>query len=136
MSNPAFALQEAMRGKLLAHAPLVLLLQGSHVFDEVPRGARTPHVTFGAIETRDWSVADAKAHEHFVTLQVATNSRSRKLTQDLLAEIEAALDGAALTLAGHALVNLRLVFWAVARDRNGETFGATLRFRAATEPLN
>ena len=125
-----------MRQALLAHAPLVLLLQGNHVFDEVPRGAHTPHVTFAAMETRDWSVADAKAHEHFVTLQVSTNSRGRKLAQDILAEIEAALDNAALTLADHALVNLRLIFWAVARDRNGETFGATSRFRAATEPLN
>ena len=125
-----------MRSQLLAHAPLVLLLQGEHVFEEVPRGAQTPHVTFGALETRDWSVADQKAHEHFVTLQVATNSRSRKLAQDILAEIEAALDNAALTLAGHAMVNLRLVFWAVARARDGETFGATLRFRAATEPLS
>ncbi len=136
MSNPAFALQEAMRARLLAQAPLVLLLQGSHVFDEVPRGARTPHVSFGTIETRDWSVADAKAHEHFVTLQVSTNSRGRKLAQDILAEIEAALDNAALTLAGHALVNLRLVFWAVAKEKSGETYGATARFRAATEPLN
>jgi hypothetical protein len=135
VSNPAFALQETMREALLAHAPLVLLLQGSHVFEEVPRGAQAPFVAFGPAETRDWSVADAKAHEHFVTLQVATNSHSRKLAQDILAEIEAALDNAALTLSGHALVNLRLVFWAVARDRNGETFGATLRFRAATEPL-
>ncbi|MGQ0485724.1 MAG: DUF3168 domain-containing protein [Hyphomicrobiales bacterium] len=134
MSNPAFALQEAMRSRLLAHAPLTLLLQGQHVFDEVPRGANPPFVAFAAIETRDWSVADRKAHEHFVTLQVVTNSRSRKLAQDLLAEIEAALDNAVLTLAGHVLVNLRLMFWAVAKEKTGENYGATLRFRAATEP--
>lgn len=135
MSNPGFALQTAMRQALLAHAPLALLLQGAHVFEELPRGASASHVSFGDVETRDWSVADQKAHEHFVTLRVQTNSRSRKLAQEIVDEVEAVLDGAGLTLAGHRLVNLRLTFWSVTREKNGENFGATLRFRAATEPL-
>jgi hypothetical protein len=135
VSNPAHALQSAMRNALLAHAPLTLLLGGAHVFEELPRGPVAPLVSFGDIETRDWSVADAKAHEHFLTLSVRTNSRSRRLAQDILNEIEAVLDNQALTLTGHRLVNLRLNFWSVAREKNGENFGATLRFRAATEPL-
>ncbi len=135
MSNPAHALMTAMRGALVAHAPLSLLLGGAHVFEEMPRGANASFVTFGEAETRDWSTSTAKAHEHFVTLRVQTNARSRKLAQDVLDEIEAVLDGAGLTLDGHRLVNLRVIFWSVARDRNGENFGATIRFRAATEPL-
>lgn len=133
MSSPSLALQEAMRAALLAHAPLRLLLGGAHVHEELPRGARTPFVLFETIETRDWSVADQKAHEHFVALSVKTSSRSRRLAQQVLDEIETVLDGAALTLAGHRLVNLRLTFWSVTRQ--GETYGASLRFRAATEPL-
>jgi hypothetical protein len=133
--NPGHALTEAMRRALIAHAPLRLLLGGAHVHEEVPRGAKEPFVSFETIETRDWSTADQKAHEHFVTLSVRTNSRSRSLAQTVLDEIEAVLDGASLTLAGHRLVNLRLTFWTVARQRDGETFGASLRFRAATEPL-
>ena len=135
MSNPAFALQEAMRGTLLAHAPLVSLLQGHYVYDEVPRGANIPMVVFGDIETRDWSTAGKLAHEHFVTLEVKTNRRDRSLAQAIVSEVETALDGAALNLAGHALVNLRLVFWSVARLKGQEQFGATVRYRAATEPL-
>lgn len=135
MTNPAFALQAAMRTALLAHAPLTLLLGGGHVHEEMPRGASSTYVTFGDIETRDWSVAGEKAHEHFATLSVRTNNRSRKLAQDILSEIEAVLDNAVLTLSNHRLVNLRLTFWSVARDKNAENFGATLRFRAATEPL-
>jgi len=122
-----------MRAALLGHAPLVALLQGQHIYEEMPRGAKESFVSFGLIETRDWSVADQKAHEHFVTLDVRTNQRSRKLAQDIVGEIELALDNAALSLVGHALVNLRLVFWTVARDKGGENFNATLRFRAATE---
>lgn len=135
MSNPAHALMTAMREALLAHAPLTLLLGGAHVFEEVPRGANASLVSFGDCETRDWSTSTAKAHEHFVTLRVQTNARSRKLAQDLLAEIESVLDGAGLILDGHRLVNLRVIFWSVTRDRNSENFGAAIRFRAATEPL-
>jgi ribosomal protein S18 acetylase RimI-like enzyme len=133
VSSPSLALQEAMRAALLAHAPLRLLLGGAHVHEELPRGARPPFVLFETIETRDWSVADQKAHEHFVALSVKTNSRSRRLAQQVLDEIETVLDGAGLSLAGHRLVNLRLTFWSVTRQ--GETYGANLRFRAATEPV-
>ena len=134
MSNPGLALQTAMRTALLAHAPLTLLLGGAHVHEEVPRGGTPTFVSFGDIETRDWSTADAKAHEHFVQLQVATGERGRAQAQAICDRIEAVLDNAALTLTGHSLVNLRLVFWSVARKRSEQTFGATLRFRAATEP--
>ena len=133
MSSPSLALQEAMRAALLAHTPLRLLLGGAHVHEELPRGARPPFVLFETIETRDWSVADQKAHEHFVALSVKTNSRSRRLAQQVLDEIETVLDGAGLSLAGHRLVNLRLTFWSVTRQ--GESYGANLRFRAATEPV-
>ena len=68
-----------------------------------------------------------------MTLEVKTRSRSRRLAQDIVSEIETVLDDAALTLAGHALVNLRLTFWTVARSN--DLFGAMVKFRAATEPL-
>ena len=131
--NAAFALQTAMRDALLAHAPLLALLGGGHVFDELPRGSQEPYVIFTAIETRDWSVQGQKAHEHFVGLEVKTRSRSRKLAQNIASEIETALDDAALMLNGHALVSLRLAFWTVARSN--DVFGAVAKFRAATEPL-
>jgi Protein of unknown function (DUF3168) len=133
--NAALALQNAMRAALLADSALTSLLGGQHVFDEVPRGEPPLHVTFANIETRDWSVADQKAHEHFVTLDVASNERSRTQAQNICNRIEAVLDNAALTLSGHRLINLRMVFWSVARAKADQKFGATLRFRAATEPL-
>lgn len=123
-----------MRAALLAHAPLTALLQGQHIFDELPRGASFSYVSLGDIETRDWSVKDQKAHEHFAMILIRTNSRGRKLAHDIVAEIEAALDNVALVLTGHRLVNLRLVFWAVAREKNGDNINASMRFRAATEP--
>ena len=133
MSSAALNLQTAMRDALLAHAPLRALLGGGHVFDELPRGSQEPYVAFAGIETRDWSVQGGKGHEHFVTIEVKTRSRSRRLAQDIVGEIETALDNAALALAGHMLVNLRLSFSTVAKSN--DVFGAVLRFRGVTEPL-
>lgn len=131
--SSALALQIAMREALLAHAPLLALLGGGHVFDELPRGAQEPYVVFAGIETRDWSVQGQKAHEHFISLEVKTKSRSRALAQDIVGEIETALDNAELILPGHTLVNLQLTFWTVAKAN--EAFGAVVKFRAATEEI-
>jgi hypothetical protein len=131
--NSALALQIAMRQALLAHAPLLTLLGGGHVFDELPRGTQEPYVAFAGIETRDWSVQGQKGHEHFVSLEVKTKSRSRALAQDIVGEIETALDNADLTLPGHALVNLRLTFWTVAKSH--DVFNAAVKFRAVTEEI-
>jgi hypothetical protein len=133
--NAALALQQAMRAALLADTALMALLGGAHVFDEVPRGEQALHVVFANIETRDWSVMDQKAHEHFVTIEVSTNDRSRVKAQAVCQRIETVLDNAALTLTGHRLVNLRNVFFNVSRVKADKNFGAVLRFRAATEPL-
>jgi hypothetical protein len=133
--NAAQATQQAMRTALLTRGSLTLLLGGGHIFDEVPRGANPPFVAFTAIETRDWSVADQKAHEHFVTLEITTNQRGRGAAQSIANEIEATLENASLTLVDHRLINLRVIFTSVARNSKTDNFGAVVRYRAATEPL-
>ena len=133
--SPALSLQQAARSALLARSSLTSLLGGGHIFDEAPRGTNPPYLVFSAIETRDWSVVDQKAHEHFITIEVMTNARSRALAQNITAEIELALDDALLTLTDHKLVNLRHIFSNVTRSISTSNYGALLRFRAATEPL-
>ncbi len=133
--NAALALQKSMRDALLSHAPLLALLGGAHIHDEIPRGEPASYVHFDFIETRDWDVKDQRAHEHFVSLNVMTNERGRKLAQEICSEIELALHDVVLTLTGHRLVNLRMIFWSVSRDKNSKNFGAVMRFRAATEPM-
>jgi hypothetical protein len=127
-------LQQAMGAALIDDAALTALLGGAHIFDEVPRGEPPLYVAFSGIETRDWSTATDKAHEHFITIEVMTNEKGRVLAQSICERIEAVLDQAALPLAGARLINLRLVFWSVSRAKPLQNFGASLRFRAATEP--
>ena len=134
MSQPGLAVQQAMLAVLAARSTLISLLGGAHIYDELPRGATVPNVAFTTIETRDWSVADQKAHETFVGVDVNSKSRSRAQVQNIIQEIETALDGAALTLVGHNLVNLRCVFISATRQKAADYFTAAMRFRAATEP--
>lgn len=134
MIQPGLAVQQAMKAALAARPSLTTLLGGAHVYDELPRGATPPNVIFTAIETRDWSVADQKAHESFITLEIMSKSRSRAQVQNLIQEIESALDSTPLVVSGHTLINLRCVFISAARQKSFEYFTAVMRFRAATEP--
>jgi len=134
MIQPGLAVQQAMKQTLATSPTLTSLLSGAHIYDELPRGATSPNVVFTAIETRDWSVADQKAHESFISLEIASKSRSRAQVQSIIQEIETALDSAALSVSGHNLINLRCVFISAARQKSFEYFTATMRFRAATEP--
>jgi Protein of unknown function (DUF3168) len=131
--NPALALVQAMRAALLGDTALMALLGGGHVFDETPRGEQGLYVAFAGVETRDWSVMDQKAHEHFVVIEVSTQERGRSQALAICSRIEAVLDNAVMVLVDHRLINLRVVFSNVARMKS-DKFGATLRFRAATEP--
>jgi hypothetical protein len=156
MIQPGLDVQQAMKSTLASRPALNTLLGGAYVFDELPRGATAPYVVFTTIETRDWSVADQKAHENFVTLEIKSKSRSRMQVQNIIQEIETALDGATLTLAANNLINLRCIFISAAlpklrqqvsdersklnspsvsaREKSNQLFTATMRFRAATEP--
>ena len=132
MANPSsLALQKAMLSKLAADAALSALLGGPAIYDDVPQGTRPPYVSFGDLATRDWRTKDARAEEHFATLNVWSRERGRKEAYEIIAAIDAALDGAPLALEGHRLVNLSTTFWTVARD--GENYRGIVRLRAATE---
>jgi hypothetical protein len=127
----SLALQKAMLSRLAADPSVAALLGGSGIYDDVPQGTRPPYVSFGDIATRDWSTKDARAEEHFATLFVWSRERGRKQAYEIIAAIDAALDGAALVLDGHRLVSLSTTFWTVARE--GENYRGIVRLRAATE---
>jgi len=134
-TSPALALQTGLRAALLADAGLVSALGGGQVFDDVPREAPFPYITIGDIDSRDWSTQTSRGHEHTVTLHLWSRYRGRKQVQDLIAEVDRILDGAAPPLTGHRLVNLSTVFWTAQREPDGEVYRGTMRLRAVTEPI-
>jgi hypothetical protein len=70
MASPGWVLQKAIYEALVANAALVALLGAPRVYDDVPRGAAFPYVTFGPSVVRDWSTGSEGGTEHLLTLHV------------------------------------------------------------------
>jgi len=134
MSSPAWELQKAIYSRLVADAPLLALLGGARIYDDVPRGAAFPYVTFGPNTTRDWSTGTEPGSEHTVTLRTWTKAGGEKEVHLLLEAIRTALHDITLTLTGHRLVSLRHELSDSARASDGEIYAGVARFRAVTEP--
>lgn len=134
MSSPAWELQKAVYATLIADAPLVSLLGGTRIYDDVPRGAAFPYVTFGPSTARDWSTGTETGSEHLLTLRVWSKTGGEKEVHVVLDAIRAALHEAVLTLTGHRLVSLRHETSDATREPDGETYQGTARFRAVIEP--
>lgn len=125
------ALQEAAVARLRGHAPLVALLGGAKIFDDVPQGTAAPYVTV-AIESRDWSSQTSRGHEHRVSLAAWSRERGRRQALEILGACETAL-ATPMVLDGHALVGMQVV--STAAERAGEFYRGVLRLRAVTEEL-
>jgi hypothetical protein len=134
MTSPSWELQKAIYAALVAHAPLVGLLGGARVYDDVPRGAEFPYVTFGPATMRDWSTGTETGAEHLVTLRAWSKSGGEKQVHEILEAVRAALHETGLVVAGHRLVGLRHELSDTIRGADGETYQGIARFRAVTEP--
>lgn len=135
MASAAWALQTALYQRLVADTALAALIGGARIYDDVPRDATFPYVTFGPVTVRDFSTGTETHHEHAVALHVWSRAAGRKETHEILGAVQDAVHEAGLTLAGHRLVNLRFETSETRRDPDGETTQGVIRFRAVTEPV-
>lgn len=133
MTSAALALQKAVYAALSADAGVGALI-GGRIYDLAPRNAVFPYATFGRATLADWSTGTEDGAEHRLTLDVWSRAHGKSECHAIGEAIRAALNDAALTLTGHALVNLLFESADTARDPDGITFHGVLRFRAVTEP--
>lgn len=130
----AATLQRAIFERLSGDAALTALVGAGGVTDRLPGKERFPFVVLRSIESRDWSTASEPGEEHVVTIEIWSGKDGNLEAQTIAARVGALLDGAALSLAGHHLVNLLQRGGDVGRDGRSRHHRALLRFRAATEP--
>ena len=136
MSSAGWELQKALHAALAGDSTLVALLGGARIYDDVPRGAVFPYITFGAATVRDWSTGTETAAEHLMSLHVWCRSAGERQVHVILEAVRAALHDAALALSGHRLVNLRHESSDANRQSDGETYHGVIRLRAVTEPAS
>ncbi len=134
MTSAGWALQRAVFAALKDDAQLVAAIGGERIYDDVPRDAVFPYVTFGQTQVRDWSTGSEDGNEHLFSLHVWSREAGRREVHDLLGHLVAALHDKALALDGFRLVNLRHEFSETRREADGETFRGLVRYRAVTEP--
>lgn len=127
------AIFNAVRGDTGVQA---LIGDPARLFDDVPPGAAFPYVTFGEASETDWSTATETGTEHALTLEVWSKYEGHKEAISILDALESALHHAALTLTGHALINLQVLGKDMTRDPDRPLARGALHLRAVTEPTS
>lgn len=136
MTTAPAALRAAIHQALLGDGGLTAALGGARIYDEPPRNAAFPYVTLGETRLTDASADAAPVQEHQLTLHAWSRQGGHKEAHVITGALLAALDDAALSPAGHRLVNLRFAIADIRREADGQTYHALVRFRAVTEPAS
>lgn len=135
MASAGLELQRSVFAALSASGTVTALLGGAHVYDDVPAATQYPYVTIGESLVRDWSTGSEDGDEHILTVHVWSRAAGRKQTHEIMSALREVLHDAALSVAGHRLVNLRHEFSDARREPDGETYHGVVRYRAVTEPI-
>ncbi|MBL6853131.1 MAG: DUF3168 domain-containing protein [Alphaproteobacteria bacterium] len=135
MTAASWALQQAVFAALAADENIKDIVDDPpRIYDSVPRGAPFPYIVIGESKESDAGTATDSATAHTITIHVWSRAPGTKESRVATAAVVHSLNGAALTITGHTLVDLRWLDTDIKRDSDGETIHAAIRFRALTEP--
>jgi len=131
MSSASWALQQTVFAVLTA-SDAVKSLTGDppRVFDAVPRDAVFPYIVIGDDSETDAGTATDAGSEHALSIHVWSRAGGRREIKLAAEAVRQCLDATAPALSGHTLVDLRYLSAEFARETDGETFHAIVRFRA------
>jgi len=133
MTSASWALQQAVFAALSVNEA-VRDVAGERVYDAVPRGSAFPYIVVGDASETSAATATEQASEHAIEIRIWSRGGGMREIKLAACAVRDALDGAGLALTGHTLVDLRFVSADFARQTDGETYRAVVRFRAFTEP--
>jgi len=128
MASMEFAVQKAIDGKLLP--ALNALNPPVPLFDHVPPGQTYPYVQFGRIIAIPGDLIDRRDRRVSIPLTVFSDFRGQEQVLEILAVIEAAIDGAELALSEGQLIRCDLDRSDTAQDQDGVTYTGSALFTA------
>jgi len=136
MISASWALQQAVFAALGADDTIKDIVDDPpRIYDSVPRGAAFPYIVIGESRESDAGTATDSATAHTLTIHVWSRAPGTKESRVAAAAVLDSLNNAALTVAGHTLVDLRWQDTDTRREGDGETIHAQLRFKALLEPV-
>jgi len=132
--SASWALQQAVFATLSADAAVTALI-GSRLFDCVPRGTSFPYLVIGEGVEKDNATASDSGSAHTLDIAIWSRAPGFKECKAIAAAIQVALETVPPNPDGHVLILFAFVSADYARQSDGETLSARLRFTALTEPL-
>ena len=133
MTNASLALQSAVFAALSADETMQSLV-GTRIYDAVPLNPTFPYAVFGDGKETNADTATEEGSEHVFTVAAWSQGGGHQESKSIADAVRFRLNNVTLSLDGHALVDLRFLDCEYARQTDGQTYSATLRFRAMTEP--
>jgi Protein of unknown function (DUF3168) len=133
MSASSWALQQAIFSALSASSDLQALI-GTRLFDEVPRESAFPYAVIGDDVETNYDTATEAGSQHIADVDIWSRGGGHKESKSIADVVRTTLDGAALSPSGQTLVGIRYQGADFVRQTDGETYRATLHFRAVMEP--
>jgi hypothetical protein len=133
MTNASWALQSAVFAALSSDMTMQSLID-TRLYDAVPLNPTFPYVVLGDGKETNADTATEEGSEHQFVVTAWSQSGGHKETKSIADAIRFRLNNATLSLDGHALVDLRFQDCEYTRQTDGQTYSATLSFRAVTEP--
>lgn len=129
MSDPSLPLQAELVGRLKAAAGLTALI-GDRVYDEPPGSPIFPYVTLGESQVLPDKVDCIDGTELFPAIDAWSRAQGFPEVKQIGAAVIAALDDAALNVAGYNVIVFQIENIRYLRDPDGRTRHAALTFRA------
>jgi hypothetical protein len=133
--SASFALQQALFAALSSDGAVKSLIgDPPRLYDLVPREAAFPYAVIGEDAESHWNTATEDGSAHIVAVDAWSRGGGFKESKLIADAIRSVLDDASLSPSGQVLVGIRYQGADYARQTDGETYRATLRFRAVMEP--
>jgi hypothetical protein len=106
----------------------------TRLYDAVPLNPTFPYAVLGDGKETNADTATEEGSEHQFVVTVWSQGGGHQESKSIANAVRFRLNNATLSLDGHALVDMRFLNCDYARQTDGQTYSATLSFRAVTEP--
>lgn len=135
MSSAILALRAAILTKLKADTTLTGLLSGPQIYEDAPRSAVPPFITFGDVSAKDWSTSTEGGLEQVLSLHIWSKPNIMRPSLLIADRISTLLQDVPLAVSGHNLISLHCTNIETKAEEAGRWLRTSLRFRAVTEPI-
>ncbi len=130
--NASWALQKLIYSALSA-SPHVISHISNRIYDDIPRSAVYPYISFGEGEVQALSGSDEQALVHKVVLHIWSKGNGKKEIFALVDVVKGVLDDEALLLSDHHLVSMHCESSRVRREPKTQSYHGILAYRIVTE---